>query len=278
MIIIYILLALLLITALYLLAIMPSRSKIDFSNFNKHFYAHRGLHKEVHISPENSYAAFELAVKNNYGIELDVQLTKDNIPVVFHDYTLERLCGKQIHLIDLTLEELQQYTLYSSYERIPTLESILNLVDGKVPLIIEYKIKHTNNSVCKYSNDLLVHYKGSYCIESFNPFALYWYKKNRPDIIRGQLSSNFIKDKNKGNKLLHFIVQNLLINFITKPHFIAYNHKYANMLSFNLCRKLFSITTFAWTVQSQDEYETCNPYFDYIIFEQFHPKKIINKI
>lgn len=269
----YVLLTIILLTILlYLLAIMPKiYNKPDLTPFVGRYYAHRGLHQSKKKSPENSIAAFKLAVENNYGIELDVQLTKDNVPVVFHDYDLKRICGVDKKVRNITYKELQEYTLYNSTEKIPTLKSVLELVDGKVPLIIEYKVEFKDTSVCPLSNDLLKNYNGTYCIESFNPFVLLWYKKYKPNIMRGQLSSNFLKDNENGSKLLYFILQNLLLNFITKPHFIAYRHTHHNMLSLRICRSLYKTTTFAWTINSNEELEYSRKYFDFFIFDRFIP-------
>lgn len=260
------------LTVLYLLAIMPKVSnRPDLAPFKGRYYAHRGLHQSKKVSPENSMAAFKLAVEQNYGIELDVQLTKDRIPVIFHDYNLQRICGMDLKLCDLTYKELEAYTLYKSTERIPTLKSVLDMVNGRVPLIVEFKSGNSDISVCKESVKLLDRYKGVYCIESFNPLILMWYKKNRPAIVRGQLSSNLIKDEEKGHPVLLFILQNLMLNFLTKPDFVAYNHKYTDMLSFNICRVFYKIPTFAWTIRSNEDLEFNKKYFDYFIFDRFIP-------
>ena len=82
------------IICLYLLAIMPRiYKKPDMAPFQNWLYAHRGLHDNETDAPENSLKAFKKAVDGNFGIELDIQLTKDGIPVVFHDYSLKRIFG-----------------------------------------------------------------------------------------------------------------------------------------------------------------------------------------
>ncbi|MFV0344387.1 MAG: glycerophosphodiester phosphodiesterase family protein [Anaerocolumna sp.] len=270
---IYILLFLVFVTFLYLLAIMPKLlNRPDLKLWQGKYYAHRGLHQNPDMIPENSMAAFKLAVKHKYGIEMDVQLTKDNIPVVFHDYTLKRVCGVDKKVRDLTFKELQQFRLHDSDEKIPTFQSVLDMVAGNVPLIIEYKVELHDVSVCKVADPILKNYSGLYCIKSFNPLVLLWYKKNNPKIMRGQLASNFIKDKESGNLVLYYILQNLLLNFITKPNFISYNYAHRNMLSIVLCRKLYRIPTFAWTLKNQKDLDNSKDYFDFYIFEQFIPK------
>lgn len=261
------------IVLLYLFLIMPQLTRRpDLSSWTYLHYAHRGLHQSHTASPENSLAAFRLAVEHNYGIELDVQLTKDKVPVVFHDYSLKRMCGVDKKISALTLEELKKFNLYDSKEHIPTLQEVLDLVDGKVPLIVEFKAETSKVSVCEITAPMLDRYKGLYCIESFNPAVLFWYRKNRPAIMRGQLASNLIRDKEKGNPVLYFILQNLLMNFLTKPNFISYNYVHRNMLSFVLNHRLYRIPTFAWTIKSQESLEKSKRSFDYFIFDHFIPK------
>ncbi len=257
---------------LYLLAIMPKlRPGKKIASMDGWLYAHRGLHNNKSEAPENSLKAFALAVEKGYGIELDVQLTKDQVPVILHDYTLQRACHKDIQVSSLTCKELRRYTLFKSKERIPTLKEVLELVDGRVPLIVELKIPWKAERLCTEAAKLLKDYKGFYVIESFNPFGLIWYKKHYPQVIRGQLSSDFKKDETEGNSFQYFLLKHLLMNFLTKPDFIAYNHLYKTALSFTICRKLYRVKTAAWTIKSQEELESSSKYFDLFIFDKFIP-------
>lgn len=218
--------------------------------------------------PENSYSAIKRAVEHGYGIEFDVHLTKDGIPVVFHDDTLLRICGIEGNLKDYTYEELQQFRLLGTEETIPTFAEILNLVDGKVPLIIEYKVEGNANALCSTCDKILSDYKGLYCIESFHPLAVRWYRKNRPEVVRGQLSENFMQTTPSP---LFFLLGHLLFNFLTAPDFIAYNYKHANSLSRILCRKLYCCLSVAWTIRSREQLEQSKSHFDLFIFEDFIP-------
>jgi Glycerophosphoryl diester phosphodiesterase len=267
----YIILGILvIIVLLYLTAIMPRMiHRADRKPFSGICYAHRGLHDNHSHAPENSIAAFALAVEQGYGIELDVQLTKDKIPVVFHDYSLKRACGVDKKVQELMYQELLQYNLFESQQKIPRFEEVLDIIDGKVPLIVELKVEWDAGETCRLANEILNRYQGIYCIESFSPFALVWYKKHNPDILRGQLASDFIKDKTAGDKKAYFAVQNLLTNCMTRPDFIAYNYKYRKKLSFVLCRRLFGALTFAWTIQSQEAFDTSEKSFDGFIFDSF---------
>lgn len=259
------------VIVLYLLAIMPRMiHKPDKTPFQGILYAHRGLHDNNGDAPENSMKAFKRAVENNYGIELDVQLSKDNVPVIFHDFTLERVCGQKGKVGDYSYEELRGFSLYGTEERIPRLEDFLKEVNGRVPLIIELKVEWTDVSVCPLADRLLQGYQGVYCIESFNPLALIWYRKNRNGVMRGQLSDAFLQEEGlKG--LLYFVLEHMLLNFITKPDFIAYNHKYYWTLSRQICKKLYGNLAVAWTIKSQKELDARRKDFDLFIFDSFIP-------
>lgn len=229
-------------------------------------YAHRGLFNNKTDAPENSLKAFQLAVENGYGIELDVQLSKDNIPIVFHDATLKRMCGVEGNVWDYTLAELKQFRLKNAEAVIPTLEEALQVIDGKVPIVVEYKLDKVQTKVCELGNELLVKYAGPYCIESFHPLAVLWYKKNRPDVIRGQLSMEFWREeKYKGRSEL-MLVAFLLTNVVTRPDFVAYQHTNAGNFSRRMAKRLGALSV-AWTIKSKEQYEAVKNQFDLFIFD-----------
>lgn len=268
--------AIVIIVALYLLAIMPRMfGRPDKTPFLGALYAHRGLHDNEGDAPENSMAAFRKAVETGYGIELDVQLTKDKVAVVFHDATLKRVCGAEGKVSDFTFEELQKFSLLGSSEKIPRFEEVLVLVGGRVPLIIEYKAPGTDVEVCRVTDAFLQNYKGAYCIESFNPMVLVWYRRHRRDVMRGQLSTSYIKEQEKGYPgILLVMMHHLLFNFLTKPDFIAYNHKYYKDWSLRLCRYLYKCMSVAWTIRNQAEMDSRKRDFELFIFEGFIPKRM----
>jgi len=267
-----ILLVFFLLTGLYLWLLMPRmRERPDHAAFLGRYYAHRGLHDNASDAPENSMAAFRKAIEAGYGIEFDVQLTKDRIPVVFHDETLNRVCGVGGNVRDFTFEELQAFPLCSSCERIPRLADFLELVDGQVPLIIEIKVHENAGTVCSVADELIREYKGAYCVESFHPMAVRWYRKNRPEVLRGQLSSDFDKPgkaENFGQRLVHY----LLTNVTCRPDFIAYDHQHRNNISRRICKALFRPLNVTWVVRSPAELEACRKDFEIFIFENFIPE------
>ena len=261
-----------LLIPLYLFLIMPRVSaRPDTAPFEGWLYAHRGLHNNASDAPENSMKAFRKAVDAGYGIELDVQLTKDRIPVVFHDGTLDRVCGVHGKVCDFTFEQLQQFHLCESEEKIPKFIDVLELVDGRVPLIVEYKGETTDVSVCNVADPLLRAYKGTYCIESFNPLIVAWYRKNRREVLRGQLAEK-LYSKGTKKSALNFVLEHLLLNFYAKPDFIAYNHRHYDNLSRTLATGWFKNISVAYTIKNQEEYEAAKAHFDWFIFDSFIPE------
>ena len=262
---------------LYLLAIMPRMTgRPDRTPYLGVYYAHRGLHDNESEAPENSMAAFQKAVDAGFGIEMDVQLTRDKVPVVFHDFTLKRVCGRSGKISDYSFEELSRLFLCRSKEKIPKLEDFLKLVDGRVPLIVELKVEWTDLSVCPLADELLSAYKGVYCMESFNPLALLWYRRHHKSVMRGQLSDAFLQEEGmKG--ILYFGLEHLLLNFVTKPDFIAYNHKHYRNLSRLICRKLYKNLAVAYTMKSEKELRERQNDFDLFIFDSFVPGENMEK-
>lgn len=258
---------------LYFVMIMPRiLYRPDTARFTGWLYAHRGLHDKRAGIPENSLAAFRRAVEAGFGIELDVQMSKDGVPVVFHDFTLERMCGVAGKVCDYSYEELRQFRLGNTKEQIPGFGEVLQLVDGRTPLIVELKIERTDMSVCRAVDRLCSQYRGLYCIESFNPLAVFWYRWHRRSIVRGQLSDAFLKEGvhvGTGS----FLLQHLLLNWVGRPDFIAYNCKYPKMLSRRLCRSLYRSKAAAWTIRSREQLAEARKHFDIFIFDGFVPKE-----
>lgn len=261
------------LAVLYMLAIMPRMIKRpDTSLFKKVYFAHRGLHDNTGDAPENSMAAFRKAVEAGLGMELDVQVTSDGVPVIFHDFKLERICGAEGKVVNHTYKELQAYTLCQSGERIPRLADLLDMVDGRVPLIVEIKAETADVSCCAVIDGLLRAYHGAYCIESFNPLVLWWFRLNRGEVVRGQLSSNFRREGVYWN-VLYFAMTHLLFNFLTKPDFIAYNHKFSEEPGRRICRHLYRHPAAAWTIRSEQELEALRGEYDVFIFDSFLPNR-----
>lgn len=257
--------------ALYLFLLFPTLRRHSDRQLMKGMYvAHRGLHAAKAGIPENSLKAFSLACELGFCIEIDIHLTRDGHIVVFHDDTTQRICGKDLKVEECTLAQLTQLRLSDTDEHIPTLEEVLCLVNGKVPLLIEFKSVYGNSfALCAAADKILSKYQGKYMVQSFYPPVLYWYRKNRPQICRGQLSQNFIA--HKGQRSLSKILAGwLLLNFISRPDFISYNYEDANAFSRGLCTALGAFSV-GWTFRDAPALAAARPLFDTYIFENFLP-------
>ena len=265
------LILILLFILLYLFALRGRRNHAGLSTLRGRAYAHRGLHGNG--VPENSMAAFRLALEKGYGIELDIHLMKDGKLAVIHDASLKRTAGADIQIEDLTAEDLKNYRLEGTDERIPLFTDVLELFNGKAPMIVELKAERGNHAaLCKAAGELLNSYDGAYCIESFDPRCIAWLKDNRPDIVRGQLAENYFRSpKCRLPGYLKLALSAHLFNFRIAPDFIAYKFADRKTLGTFLCRKLWGIQGVTWTLRSQEDFDTAVEEGWIPIFEGFEP-------
>ena len=230
-------------------------------------YAHRGLHDgNTGDTPENSLTAFELACREGYGIELDVQLSKDGEVMVFHDYTLIRMTGVDKKLCELTAAELCELKLADTEQRIPTFSQVLELVGGRVPILVELKGESFDTALCPKVAEMLSQYEGDYCIESFNPLLIKEMKKHLPESYRGLLYTNACRDKKKAT-LINVAVSLMLLNFLAKPDFIAFNKADRGSLPVKLTTRFYRATRFVWTVKTAEELDVAHENREHPIFE-----------
>lgn len=268
---IVVLIIVVLICLLYLFALRGRAKHRLLRRLRKWKYAHRGLHSEG--IPENSMKAFEEAIENGYGFELDVHLLADGNLAVFHDRSLKRMTGADVQIESLTTEQLSEYHLNDTEYTIPTFQQVLELCDGRVPMIVELKTVNTNhNELTEKTCEMLENYRGLYCLESFDPRCIRWLKKNRPKLVRGQLAHYcMVEAKGKVPFVLRFVMTNLLSNWWNAPDFIAYRFKDRKRLSVHLARRLWKIQGVSWTLRTPQEYEAAVQEGWIPIFEGFKP-------
>ncbi len=152
--------------------------------------AHRGLWTEE--VPENSFAAFERTICAGHPIELDVQMLSDGTPVVFHDWTLERMTGASGTVAHTSVSDIAAVRLQNTRQKIPFLTDVLDFVDGRVPLLIEMKYRGRDTE--RYMRKLfciLEDYRGEYAVSSFRPFLVKKVKKQYPHVMCGQNFSDY---------------------------------------------------------------------------------------
>lgn len=244
---------------------LSRRQKNIFRGVN---YAHRGLHSRDKQTPENSLSAFRQAAANGYGIELDVQLSKDGEVVVFHDDTLDRVCGVHARVDDLTWEELKKLRLCGTEEGIPLFSEVLASIAGCEALIVELKNGPRNRELCEKTLALLSEYRGNVCIESFNPMIVAWFRFHAPDLVRGQLATSLQDYADDGiTGLKAFALHNTLLNILARPQFIAYRVGSRPPLV-RLCTKLGALNI-GWTSHEPRNEDGR----DGVIFEFYRPKQ-----
>ena len=233
------------------------------------YVAHRGLFNNEKGIPENSLPAFELAAKNGFAIEMDVQMSKDGVLVVFHDDSLKRMTGEEGKLVDYTFEELRALRLLGTEHQIPTFEEFLATANG-ANLVVEIKTHANIGEVEQKVYNALKSYKGNYCIESFNPFIVRWFKVHAPKVVRGQLSCSF---ENVGfSATKRWLLADLILCKWNGSQFIAYD---AATIKGNKAVQKFAkkIPIICWTVKSQKQYDELHEHFDNMIFDSFLPER-----
>lgn len=261
------------LAALYLWLVFPGRvSQQARQAFARRAYAHRGYYDNENGIPENSLPAFERAMQNGYGCELDVQFTKDKQLIVFHDNDFKRSSGLDTPVWELTYDEILSLPLFGTRERVPLFSEVLACVAGRGPLIVEIKAEGIGcqwyYEVCAATLALLRDYQGAYCVESFHPMAVRWFRKNAPDVVRGQLV-NGVKSSPDFPAVVSWSAAQLLTSFLTRPQFIAYKEQDRNG-ALRLAQKLGALTVM-WTVRTQERYDALAAVEDAIIFERFAP-------
>lgn len=235
-------------------------------------YAHRGFHDKPSV-PENSLPAFRRAAEAGYGAELDVHLTKDGRLAVVHDSDLTRVCGRSGIVEDLTAAELAQYRLEGTEETIPFLEEVLPLFEGRTPLVVEIKPSRDNHAaLTQAAMECLDRFHAGYCMESFDPRVLVWLRRNRPEVLRGQLSQSYWKRPEGKSLWRRLALTQLLTNVVTRPDFVAYRFEDRKNVSVALCRWM-GIRTVFWTIRSMADLQAAETEGALPIFERFDPDK-----
>ncbi len=262
------LLILLVLFAVYVWMLHPNVQRRDMSHLATVDYAHRGLWNDER--PENSLTAFAAAVKAGYGIELDVHRTKDGVLVVHHDDSLKRMCGIDKKIAQSTLAEVRACRLLNTSEQVPTFDEVLETVDGRVPLIVELKAEANIEEVSSAVSERMKRYEGQWCMESFDPRCVQWFRRNDPTIIRGQLAYGLHGKKNR--TFLDYAIASLIFHMLSRPDFLAYD--FSSEAGVNLPVRLVRLMhpwMVAWTIRSQEELDRCRTGYDIAIFERFVP-------
>ncbi|MGI6721247.1 MAG: glycerophosphodiester phosphodiesterase family protein [Anaerovoracaceae bacterium] len=228
--------------------------------------AHRGLHDRE--APENSMGAFRKAVEADYPMELDVHISRDGELFIMHDGNIRRMTGVDRKCRDLFSEDLDKYRLSGTEYTIPRLKDVLEMVAGRVPVLIEIKNGNRVGRLERVLHEMLQNYPGLVAIESFDPFAIYYMKKLSADYCIGQLSEKF--RSNRLPRIVKWGLSTCKMNFLTQPDFIAYDISELP-LDFLRRQRKNGIALLGWTVKDRVDEEFAIKQCDNYIFENIRP-------
>lgn len=229
---------------------------MDINDYRK--VAHRGLYNNEEGIIENTIPAFEKAINEAVAIEFDIRYTYDKKIVVFHDNDLKRLANVDKKVEECKLEELKKVKLLNTNIKIPTLDEVLDLVDGKVPLLIEIKSESKESSIENLLVERLKKYNGKYIVESFNPFSIFNVKQLNEGISVGQLV------KGEFNIFKEAILKAIDLNF--KPNFLAYSIDDLTEEIKEFCKEN-DMYLLSWTIDNNEKEIKAKNLSDGIIFE-----------
>lgn len=232
-----------------------------------HRYAHRGLHGPTLV--ENSRGAFQAAIDNGFGIELDVQASRDGEAFVFHDRDLDRLAQATGRLGALQSPDLDKIRLKACNETIPRLTEIMQMVDGRVPVLVEVKTGRRDIApLCQSVRRALAAVSGPVAVMSFDPAVPRWFRQNMPDMIRGLVVTE------EGPKALPDRARAALGRhcdlWTAKPDFLAYDVADLDGRFAQHQRKR-GMPLLSWTICTADERDRVARYADAPIFEGIAP-------
>jgi glycerophosphoryl diester phosphodiesterase len=229
--------------------------------------AHRGLHDAQR--PENTCAAFAAALASDYPIELDVHVLPDGEVIVFHDGDLLRATGQARALAQETRASIRTHRVFDSNEGIPTLRDVLAQVNGKVPLLIEIKSRDARTTVGPAILALLSTYHGPFAIQSFDPWALAYFRKHAPDVVLGQLAGPLRDDGLRlGERLAS---QRLVTWLVSRAHFVNYDLQALPDLWVTRVTRALSLPLLAWTVRSETDRKRAEALHVNYVFDHVRP-------
>ena len=236
--------------------------------------AHRGLHGAANGAIENSASAVTAAMGKGYAIEVDLQCAAGDMPVVFHDATLDRLTDETGPVAARDVESLRKIPLKGSKDHILSLPDLLALIGGYVPLVLE--VKSTWRRDGKFEANIarqLAHYAGPVAVMSFDPYALAAFRREAPTLPRGLVSERFADPDYWADLSLlqRFAMRHLLTSAFARPHFIAYDIAALPALAPLIAKAVFGLPLLTWTVRTSADRTRALRYADAMIFEGIEP-------
>ena len=247
--------------------------KPDLSEVRRYDYARRGLYNSRKGIPENSLAAIRSAIEHGYGVALDVRISRDGVPVLFHDERTYRLTGLDGTIENTALEELGALRLDGTEEIIPTLGEALELINARVPVLVQLHVCEGNvEALCDRVCEVLDAYDGVFVLQAFDPRVLTWFRRQRNEYIRSQLVDyGYRSGQGWKERLWAFAAMNLFMNWFTEPDLIACSRTSRFNPSVWICRILYRTLYLEWPVQTMEEYELAKIDGSIAVFEDIEP-------
>lgn len=235
--------------------------------------AHRGYHDRAERRIENTLPAVAAAIDHKFAVEVDLQLTADGRVVVFHDKVLDRLTESTGRLDQKSLAEAKAAKFRETDARIPTLEELLDLVDGRVPLVIELKSNWTGDRRLEQAvAAILATYSGPAAVMSFDPASMAAMRRLAPGLPRGLIADHFDGGLDWGHlsPARRFALRHLLAAATVWPDFVSYGIKALPANAPLLFRHL-GLPLITWTIRTPADRAKARQYTDQITFEGFDP-------
>ena len=214
-------------------------------------FAHRGLHYGSQF-PENGLTAFAAALELGAGIECDLRLTTDNKIMVFHDADAMRICGSPLRIGESSWRDVSR--LRVGEHPVPTLESLLALVDGRVPLLLEVKVADDIWRWAPALRSALAGYRGRFGVMSFDPRIPRLVKTNLPNVRRGLVVRAELPAWRRQLAL-----------WLADPHFLAVGR--AALGSPWVARARQRMPVYSWTVRTAEQRRQAQVQADALIWE-----------
>ena len=242
--------------------------------------AHRGLHDRSRGIIENTGSAFQAAIAKGYAIECDLRPVRSGLPVVFHDLELCRLIDEPGDITAIDPNDLKRLRYRAADERILTFAEFLDLVAGRVPLVVEVKSEWAppDHDFLAQIAALAKAYKGPIALKSFDPAVMVVLRRLAPEIPRGIVSGGYppaAVDPTWWQDQLgpreRFILRHLLRAWPVRPSFISYHVKALPTPATTLCRRVLGLPVMTWTVRTAEDQAKAAKHADAIVFEGFEP-------
>lgn len=227
--------------------------------------AHRGFHDLNDKRWENTLSAFSAAIERGYAIECDVHLSADGVPIVIHDDDLRRLTGTEGFVWQRTAAEMAQLRIGGSDDHPPTLRELLDLVDGRVPLVVEIKGTPGHDAgLVKAVGRLLKRYEGQVAIMSFDHWLIREFETEAPGIPGGLTAYGTANHETEAH-------------FSMLAHGIAFTSYAAGDLPnrfVSFVREKLGMPVITWTIRDQPAIDLTFKYADQMTFEGFEPDPV----